>query len=217
MMGTYTDSYYERELANSVSHGFGVLFGIVALPVAMTLAVRTNSVEYTIGTAIYAITFLMVFLTSTIYHSVHEKRLKRAFQILDHISIYFLIAGSYTPFVLLFLNTNPGWTLLIVIWCMVFFGTIWKVFYTNKWNKISTALYLLMGWGILFVAEPFFANTPAVCLKWLTAGGLFYSFGIIFFLWKKFTFHHFIWHILVLAGSISHYIAVIYAISSKIA
>ncbi|NNC96369.1 MAG: hemolysin III family protein [Chitinophagales bacterium] len=215
-MGAYAEAYYKRELANSISHGFGVIFGIIALPVAMALAVRTNSVEYTIGAAIYSTTFLMVFLTSTIYHSIHEIKIKRIFQVLDHISIYFLIAGSYTPFVLLFLNTNPGWTLLIVIWCMVFFGSIWKVFYTDRWKKVSTGLYLLMGWMIILVAEPFFANTPKICLYWLTAGGLFYTVGVIFFVWKRFLHHHLIWHIFVLLGSISHYIAVIYAISSKI-
>jgi len=151
---------------------------------------------------------LLVYTCSTLYHSFHQPKVKRVLHILDHISIYFMIAGSYTPFVLTYLYNTTGITLLSILWGLTIIGSFFKLFFTGRFEKLSVALYLIMGWMIVFIARPVVANLPMDCILMILAGGLSYTIGVIFYRWEKSPYHHAIWHLFVLGGSICHYIAV---------
>jgi hemolysin III len=205
-------SIFKEELANSLTHGFGVLFGIVAVPILIALATAEGNVPGLIGAAIFGFSFLMVYGFSTLYHSVGYPPLKRALRILDHISIYFLIAGSYTPFILTYMLDATGITLLSVLWGMTLLGIAFKVLFTGRFDKVSLFIYLAMGWMLVVVGKRFFGTVPLEVGIMLVAGGLSYSLGVIFYRWKRLPFHHAIWHLFVLGGSVCHYVAVLLAV-----
>src|SRR5687768_5901938 len=160
MQQTNQELRLRQELINSLTHGFGILFGIVCIPILITQAVKNGNPASTVGTAIYGFSFLMVFTFSTLYHSFQHQRVKRLMKIFDHISIYFLIAGTYTPFLLIYMNNNLGITLLIILWSLTFAGTIFKCFFCGRWEIISTIVYLAMGWIMLVAGRSFFINMP---------------------------------------------------------
>lgn len=203
----------KKEIANSISHGFGILFGIVSIPILIVAAARTGNTSAVVGTGIYGFSFLMVYTFSTLYHGFQQPDVKRIMKIIDHISIYFLIAGSYTPFVLLFVYNTTGLVLLSLLWVLTFVGVFIKIYYTGKYEKLSTAVYVMMGWMLIPVAKTFFAqlSTPVIAL--IIAGGVLYSIGVIFYLWRKFFYHHVVWHLFVLSASICHYAAILIAVS----
>jgi len=153
-----------------------------------------------------------LYLASTLYHSFTNERIKRIFKILDHSAIYLLIAGTYTPFTLVPLHGVLGWTVFGVVWGLAVIGIVLKVFFAGRFNIVSTLCYLGMGWFIIFAIKPLIATVPALGMTWLLVGGLFYTLGSIFYLWKRIPFNHAIWHLFVLAGSISHFIAVFFYI-----
>lgn len=195
-----------EEIANMVSHGLGALFFVVGVPLLL-FQVKDNF-WLLLGCVIFGISLLMVYFSSTIYHSVYRLFLKRRLRVFDHISIYFLIAGSFTPFILVHIQTTLGWTILGVIWLMVLIGGVFKYFYTHRFNVISTLAYVGMGCMALFLITPLSENLPEKSLSWLAAGGVSYLLGVPFYLWKKLKFNHLIWHVFVLGGSVSHYLAV---------
>lgn len=203
----------KQEIANSISHGFGILFGIVFIPFLLALTAKSGNITATVGVSIYAFSFLMVYTSSTLYHGFQQPFVKNVLQILDHISIYFLIAGSYTPFILLFLFNSAGITLLCILWGLALAGTVFKIFFINKFNFLSTIIYLLMGWMLLVVGKTFFVSVPPNILMFIVIGGILYSLGVVFYLWKKFVYHHLVWHLFVLAASICHFVAVLLAVS----
>ena len=204
---------FQRELANSLSHGFGILFGVVAIPILIALATTHSNVPGLVGAAIFGFSFLMVYVFSTLYHSVAHPRLKRVLRIMDHISIYFLIAGSYTPFILTYMLDAQGIALLSVLWGMTLLGIIFKVFFTGQFGWASTLIYLFMGWMLVFVGRRFLESTPGDVMWMLAIGGMAYSLGVIFYTWKKLPYHHAVWHVFVLGGSICHYVAVLLAVA----
>lgn len=199
----------KKEIANAVTHGIGFLLCLVGVPIALALAVKTGSMKAIWSTAIYSYCLMMVYLCSTLYHSFSHPLTKRVLRAFDHIAIYFLIAGSYTPFMLFYFNDTKGHLALVGVWVLVAIGTVFKIFYTGRWDGISTAIYLGMGWMILLFANRLLTDVPHGVLVWLAFGGACYTFGIIFYAWKKYTYHHAIWHIFVLLGSLGHYMAVI--------
>lgn len=209
----HTSYTLKQELANSISHGFGILFGIVCMPILIATAAQTGSKAAVAGTAIYGFSFIMVYTFSTLYHGFQQPEVKRVMKIIDHISIYFLIAGSYTPFVLLFVNNTTGLVLLSLLWTLTFAGMIIKIYHTGKYEKLSTAVYILMGWMLIPVADTFFACLSQPVIALIVAGGLLYSIGVIFYVWRRVTYHHVVWHLFVLAGSICHYAAILLAVS----
>ncbi len=209
----HTSYTLKQELANSISHGFGILFGIVCMPILIATAAQTGSKAAVAGTAIYGFSFIMVYTFSTLYHGFQQPEVKRVMKIIDHISIYFLIAGSYTPFVLLFVNNTTGLVLLSLLWTLTFAGMIIKIYHTGKYEKLSTAVYVLMGWMLIPVADTFFARLSQPVIALIVAGGLLYSIGVIFYVWRRVTYHHVVWHLFVLAGSICHYAAILMAVS----
>ena len=198
----------KEELANILTHGIGVLFAIIAIPLLISNSVNLNSWQEIIGVSIYTFSFLLVFSISSIYHSIFEPNFKKVFKILDHISIYFLIAGSYTPFILFFSKSISGTILISALWGLTLIGMIFKIFFVEKFDVVSVIIYLLMGWSIVFLPSTFFDLIPSLCLNLIIAGGIFYSVGVVFYLWNKLNYNHAIWHVFVLVGGGCHFAAV---------
>jgi hemolysin III len=165
-----------------------------------------------VGASIYGFSFLMLFTFSTTYHGFQQKQVKRVLEIFDHISIYFMIAGTYTPFLLIFLWNSFGITLLVILWGLTLLGVFFKIFFTGRFDIASVIIYLLMGWILVSGGRRFFTMVPDNVLVFIIIGGALYSIGIIFYLWKKFTWHHAVWHFFVLAAAVCHYVAVLLAV-----
>lgn len=195
-----------EEIANMLSHGVGALFFLVATPFLISKTI--GEPWLLVGTVIYSISLLMVYFSSTIYHSVYRLYLKKSLRVFDHISIYFLIAGSFTPFILMHIQTTLGWSVLGIIWLMVLIGGVFKYFFTHRFNVVSTLAYVGMGGMAVFLITPLSENLTEQSLFWLAAGGVSYLLGVPFYLWKNLYFNHFIWHLFVLGGSLSHFLAV---------
>ena len=202
----------KQEVVHSMIHAFGILFGIISIPILTVLASKNANVPGIIGASIFGFSFLMVFSFSTLYHGVQQPQVKRALEILDHISIYFLIAGTYTPFLLIYLQNSFGITLLSVLWGLTVLGVFFKIFFTGRFDIISVIIYLLMGWIFFVGGKRFFTAMPADVLIFIIIGGVLYSIGIIFYLWKGYGWHHAVWHFFVLVAAVCHYVAVLLAV-----
>lgn len=202
----------QQELVNSISHGAGVLFGLVFIPLLIVIATKNINQDGVIATCVYGFGFLMVFTFSTLYHSFQQPRAKKILKIFDHISIYFLIAGTYTPFIVIYVNNSFGMSLLVALWSLTLIGLIFKIFFTGKFEIFSTIIYLLMGLLLLVGGNTFFTAMPKSITMLIVTGGILYCTGVIFYVWKKYRFHHGVWHLFVLAAAICHYVAVLKAI-----
>jgi hemolysin III len=198
----------EQELVNSTIHAFGVLFGIAAIPFLASIAARSPDVVNLPGAFVYGFSFLMVFTFSTLYHGFREPVVKKLFEVLDHISIYFFIAGTYTPLILAYMNNATGMLMLWLLWGLVLAGSTFKICFGCRYNILSTVFYLLMGWIVLWTGTDFFKAMPPQVMNLVLAGGVLYSVGVVFFLWEKFKWNHAIWHSLVLAAAVCHYLAI---------
>jgi hemolysin III len=197
-----------EEIANSISHGTGFIAALIALPVLVVGAVR-HGASAIVGAGIFASTMALLYLTSTLYHALPPNRAKRVFQILDHGAIYLLIAGTYTPFTLGVLRGPWGWTLFGLIWALAAVGIVLKSVGRIGHPRLSTGLYVAMGWLILTAAKPLWHVMPGWGLFWLTAGGVAYTGGVGFYAAKRIRYAHFVWHLFVLAGTVCHFIAVL--------
>jgi hemolysin III len=173
------------EMANALTHGIGVLFGIASLPVLSSVAVKTGNIPDIVGVTIYAFGFLMTFAFSALYHSVRDVNAKKTLRTLDHISIYILIAGTYTPFLLIYMFNSFGITFLAIQWSLVVIGMVFKLFYTGRFKVFSTLVYIAMGCLLFVGGKIFFVVLPTPVLVWLMIGGGLYIFGCIFYLNKK--------------------------------
>lgn len=204
------DSYNrQQEVVNGVIHGAGILFGIAGLPVLTGLATAHHNAAAIIGSGVYGFCFLLLFTVSTIYHITTDPAEKQLFKKLDHISIYFLIAGTYTPFLLVYVNNSFGLTLLVVLWGLTIAGTLFKASYTGKFEVLSTIIYLAMGLIMVVGGRKFFEQLPGSVLIFIVIGGALYCIGVFFYLWDKYTYTHAVWHGIVLAAAIAHYVAVL--------
>lgn len=204
----------KEERMNSLTHVLGILFGIVCIPILILNACESCGPSMIIGTAIYGFSFLMVFTFSSLFHWNTNEKARRIFLILDHISIYFLIAGTYTPFILIFINNSFGMTLLSVLWGLTFLGIIFKLFYTGRFEVVSTIIYLAMGWMLLTGADQFFSNMPRSIAALVIVGAALYSIGVLFYVKRLFAYHHAVWHLFVLSAAICHFSAVMMAVPS---
>lgn len=200
-----------EEVANSISHGIGLLAALLATPILIVHAVKHSGAAYITGVCIFAASVVLLYLASTLYHALPQGKAKRVFRVIEHSAIYFLIAGTYTPFTLGVLQGAWGWTLFGLAWAFALAGVALKVFGRASHPIISTGLYLLMGWLIVVAAKPFINLVPITGLLLLVAGGLFYTLGVIFFaIDSRFRYAHFIWHLFVLAGTTCHFFAVLW-------
>jgi hemolysin III len=199
------DSHRE-EVASLLTHAAGVLFSIVALGVMLALSAG-NGLKL-VSAAVFGSSLVLLYTSSTLYHFFTSPRWKARFQALDHACIYLLIAGSYTPFTLITLRGPWGWALFAAVWVMAACGVLIKTLGKGKKDHwLSTGLYLLMGWLILFAFAPLLRSMPLAGVGWLAAGGLAYSLGVVFFAWRRLPYNHAIWHLFVLAGTICHVLA----------
>lgn len=208
-----TDIEIKKELANSITHVFGMMFGLICVPVLISYATMADNPAGIVGACVFGFSFMMVYTFSTLYHSFSHPKVKHVLKTLDHISIYFLIAGSYTPFILLYMFNESGIWMLSILWGLTFLGIIFKTLFVSKFNKISTLIYVAMGWLIVFFPGDLIGSMPDETFTMIATGGVSYSLGVIFYLWKKFTYHHAIWHLFVLGGSVCHYVAVLFAVT----
>ncbi len=198
-----------EEIANSISHGLGTVAGALAAPVLIYAGLRRGDPAFIVGVSIFAATIVLMYLSSTLYHALADNRAKRVFRVLDHGAIYFLIAGTYTPFTLGVLGGAWGWTLFGTVWALAIAGVVMKS--TGRaWGPIfSTGLYLLMGWLAVIAIRPLWAQLPRASIAWLAAGGLAYTGGIGFYAARRLRYGHFVWHLFVVAGTVCHVMAVI--------
>jgi hemolysin III len=193
-----------EEQLNAWTHGIGAALGIAAL-VLLLVYVDSSKPWSLFSVIVYGVSIIILFLASTFYHAVEGEKRKYYFRIVDHISIYFLIAGTYTPVLLIVLRDSLGWPLFWTVWGIAAFGVVLKLFFTGKFEIFSTLLYLVMGWLIIFDFTNVSAALGSDGILWLYAGGMFYTVGIIFYVVQKIPYNHVIWHLFVLAGAISHF------------
>jgi len=198
-----------EEIFNAITHGVGVVFAVSALVLLIVFASLYGNALHIVSVAIYGTTLVLLYLASTLYHSFTKEKVKYIFKLLDHSAIFLLIAGTYTPFMLVTLRGVLGWALLSVVWVFAILGIILKVFFVGRFTVFSTLLYLLMGWLIMVAMKPLMAAIPASGLRLLVAGGILYTLGSFFYIRKSRPFNHGIWHLFVLAGSVCHFLSVL--------
>ena len=200
-----------EEIANSISHGIGLIAALVGAPFLIMHAVRHGDTGFIVGTSVFSATMIFLYLASTLYHALPMGKAKGVFRVIEHSAIFLLIAGTYTPFTLGVLRGAWGWTLLGVVWGLAIVGVALKVFDKAYHPILSTGLYLLMGWIVVIAVDPLLARVPTAGFLWLLAGGLSYTAGVVFFATdSRLQYGHLIWHLFVIAGTACHYFAVIW-------
>ncbi len=197
-----------EEAASSISHGLGLLASLVGIPILLVVALQRGA-SAVVGASVFATTLLLLYGSSTIYHALPRGRAKQVLRVLDHSAIFFLIAGTYTPFTLTILRGAWGWSLLGVVWGLALTGVALKAVGWLRHGVLSTGLYLAMGWLVVVAIQPLSERLPALGLLWLVAGGLFYTAGVPFFAARRLRYAHFLWHLFVLGGTVCHYFAVL--------
>jgi hemolysin III len=198
----------KEEFANAASHGFGLLLGLLAIPFLIQKVLENGEAKAWIGGIAFSIGILMVYTFSTFYHAAKNPKWKSKLQVLDHIAIYFLIAGSYTPMVLAVLKQDKAIIFLSILWASVLVGTFFKLFYTGRFKILSIVIYLTMGWLAVFFFQDIVERISLETLVWIGVGGMAYTIGVYFYIQSNKLYFHAIWHLFVLAGTIAHFVAV---------
>ncbi|SDM56169.1 hemolysin III [Fictibacillus solisalsi] len=206
---TYTK---REEIINAITHGIGAVFSIVALILLIVFASDQGTPLAITCFAIFGVTMLLLYTASTLVHSFPEGKVKDIFEIMDHSAIYLFIAGSYTPILLLVVKGALGWSLFGTVWGIALAGVAFKIFFTKRFVILSTIGYVLMGWLIVFAFNRVILNLSQEALAWLFTGGILYTVGAFFYVWRKFPYNHAVWHLFVLAGSASHFILMLYIV-----
>jgi hemolysin III len=199
-----------EETASMLTHVAGGLFSAVGLVVLVIYAAAVHDPRRIVAVSIYGASLVLMYSASSLYHLVNHPRIKQGLRVLDHAAIYLLIAGTYTPILLISIRGGWGWSLFGVVWGMAVAGIILKLFYVGRFVLLSTGIYIAMGWMVLVAAGPLFAHVPHGGIAWLFAGGIVYTAGVIFFLWEHLPFNHAIWHLFVIGGSVCHFLAVLF-------
>ena len=201
-----------EEIWSSLIHGIGIALSLAGLIVLVTLAAQNGNVWVVVSTAILGVSMLVLYTASTLYHAIPNPEIKLKLKKFDHISIYYLIAGTYTPFMLVNMRGSVGWTVFGIIWGLALIGTVLKLCTQGSGTKAwSIGLYLLMGWLVVFASKQLAARLPDIGLTFLVLGGLFYTLGIFFYVWKSRQYTHAVWHFFVLSGTVMHFFAVLYS------
>lgn len=199
-----------EEIFNSVSHGAGIVLSCIGFGIMIVTAALFGDIWSVISSIIYCFTLFLMYLNSTLYHSITNPIAKNVLQILDHCSIFLLIAGTYTPYMLITLRGPLGWTVFGVIWATAIAGIILNAIDLKKFSKLSLVCYVLMGWAIVFCIRPLIHALSFGGLLLLALGGILYTIGVIFYILKKYRYMHSIWHLFVLAGSVLHYLSILF-------
>lgn len=199
-----------EEIMNALTHGIGAGLSIAGLVILVVFASMQGDAWKIVASAIYGASMIVLYTASTLYHSLSKTKVAPKLNMFDHISIYYLIAGSYTPFMLVNLRGGWGWSIFGVVWACAIAGTVLKIIYGNKLRKVSTIIYLAMGWLIIIAIYPFVKNVETGGIILVVLGGLSYTIGVIFYKWKSLPFNHAIWHLFVLAGTVLQFFAVLF-------
>jgi len=197
-----------EEIANSITHGVGLLGSLIAFPVLVISALSRGDALLVLGCSIFAVTLVALYAASTVYHALPQSRAKQVLRVVDHVAIYLLIAGTYTPFTLGILRGTWGWTLFAIVWGLAALGVLFKTVAGFRFPRLSTFLYLGMGWLAVVAFKPLAVALPGAGLAWLIAGGLLYTGGVIFYAQDYKRYHHTVWHLFVLGGSACHFLAI---------
>lgn len=197
-----------EEILNSVTHGVGAVFFLFAMIHLLGIAIHRNDIWRIVSFAVYGISLVVMFTMSALSHGLTGK-IKRLFELFDFSAVYLLIAGTYTPVLLIFLRVSVGWPLFWIVWGIAVLGIVFRIFFLGKFNLVGTIFYLLMGWLLVIAFKPLLAAAPREFLFWIVGGGVIYSLGAVIYLLKKIPFHHPIWHLFVLGGSVCHYIGLL--------
>lgn len=209
---TLTHHITADELANTLTHGLGLVGSVLGLVLLVIFAILRGGPWQILGCAIYGATLVCLYAASTFYHGVSSPRAKRVLHIFDHCAIYLLIAGTYTPFLLVNLRGSWGWSLLAVIWSFAVLGILFKLWFADRFPILSVSAYVAMGWLGIIAARQIYLHVPLTGIVWIILGGVAYSIGIVFYACRKIPHHHVIWHLLVMTGSTCHYIAILYSV-----
>lgn len=201
-----------EEIFNSITHGIGAMLSVAALVLLVVFAVNKGSIWHVVSFSIFGGTLILLYLSSTLYHSFTKQKIKNLFARFDHASIFLLIAGTYTPFTLTTIHGPLGWTLFGLIWRLAISGVVVRSIYLTRFKNLMVAIYVAMGWLFLIAVVPLIHNLPVRSIVFLFTGGGCYTLGVIFYAWRKLKFGHGIWHLFVLAGSISHFFSVLYSL-----
>lgn len=197
-----------EEVANVVTAGVGATLSLAGLVLLILRAMDTGDPWRVVSFTVFGVSMVLLYVVSTLYHSLSRTRARRLFKVLDHALIYVLIAGTYTPFMLVYLRGPWGWSMFGALWAFALAGVLFKILYADRFRKASTLLYLAMGWIGLIAAKPLLDAVPALALLWLVMGGAVYSLGTLFYVWRGQRYHHAIWHLFVLGGTGCHYVAI---------
>ena len=204
--------HHAEELLNSLTHGIGAVLSAIGTVVLVVLATSLGDLWKVTAFSIFGLTLLMLYLASTLYHSSRHPRLRETFKTLDHCAIFLLIAGSYTPFLLVNLRDSSGWLLLGIIWSLALVGVLLKLHFGSRYKLARVSIYLLMGWLIMFASNDLLANINNIGFSLLLAGGITYTVGVVFYLAHSLPYNHAIWHLFVVGGSACHYFAMVYGV-----
>jgi len=200
-----------EEIANSISHGIGLVAALIGTPFLIMHAVWYGDAGFIVGTCLFSLTIILLYLASTLYHALPIGKAKRVFRVIEHSAIFLLIAGTYTPFTLGVLRGAWGWTFFGLVWGLALVGVALKAFDMTFRPILSTGLYLLMGWVVVIAIDPLLERVPTAGLLWLIAGGLSYTIGVVFFVTdSRLLYGHLIWHLFVIVGTVCHYFAVLW-------
>ncbi len=199
-----------EEIANSVSHGVGLLGALIVTPILIVVASRHGGATGIVAASVFSATMIFMYLMSTLYHALPESRAKRVFNVLDHCAIYVLIAGTYTPFTLVVLGGGWGWSMFGVVWGLAIVGVVFKAVGRMRHPAISTTIYIVMGWLVVIAIKPLWHQLPLSGVILLGAGGIAYTLGVTFFAARGVRYSHLVWHLFVLIGTTCHFIAILY-------
>ncbi len=209
---TYRTLTLGEEIFNSITHGIGTLLSIAALVILIVFAAIRGNAWHVVSFTIFGSTLVLLYLSSTLYHSFTKQKVKNLFARFDHAAIFLLIAGTYTPFLLTALRGVLGWVLFGIIWGVAITGVVIRSIYLTRFRKLMVGLYLAMGWMFVVAIGPMLNNLPSISIVFLFLGGILYSIGVVFYVWRKLKYGHGIWHLFVLAGSIMHFFSVLYSL-----
>lgn len=203
---------FAEEIVNSITHGIGILLSIAGLVILVVAAAIHGDAWHVVSFSIFGASMIILYTSSTLYHSFSKARIKNLFARFDHAAIFMLIAGTYTPFLLTTIRGALGWTFFGIIWAVAITGVVIRSIHLHKYRRLMVVIYLVMGWMFVFIFNSMVRNLPDISLIFLLAGGLSYSIGVIFYAWRKLPFGHGIWHLFVLGGSVTHFFAVLYSL-----